>query len=86
MDYFGDDRMSVDPFSDNCPYFYPSFDCRISNHKFPFLEEAFGASSMCFTGTAVLNAKKSTAESGKKYFRCLNTQCVSVGDDYKLVI
>ena len=77
--YFGNGWSGGDSLADSCPYYYPMLDCRISNYKYPFTEEAFTSKSRCFTGTAVLNSKQNLAESGKNYYRCLEMDCVSEG-------
>lgn len=53
MNYFGLNWWAADPFSDNCPYYFPVFDCRTPNYKFNFIEEEFGEDSLCYSGTAI---------------------------------
>eukprot|EP01015_Nassula_variabilis_P028855 TRINITY_DN6096_c0_g1_i4.p1 TRINITY_DN6096_c0_g1~~TRINITY_DN6096_c0_g1_i4.p1 ORF type:complete len:476 (+),score=92.34 TRINITY_DN6096_c0_g1_i4:3-1430(+) len=86
FDYFGDGTAAADLFADNCPYYYPLIDCMVPNYKFAFTEEEFGVKSRCFTGTAVLKSKQYLAKQGNKYFRCLESECMLVGNQFQLLV
>jgi len=54
-DYWGDKRIVIDSFADNCPYYYSytSTECKDASNSAINLDggEYFGAESNCFTGT-----------------------------------
>ena len=63
FNYFGDNSVMLDPFCDNCPYFYgiSNLGCtNPSNTIKEISEEFYGPGSMCFMGTVSRNAALSS--------------------------
>ena len=78
-DYYNNGSISVDPFSDNCPYYYPMKNCEKAwnNDNNIFIDAYYGTGSKCFSGTFI-KSQFSSNYTGNQVAGCFYYHCYPI--------
>jgi hypothetical protein len=85
--YFLNNTVSNDSYSDNCPYFtaISNGDCRLSsnmNSSNNLFDETYGTNSMCFGGTLTKNTYPQFFDNTSPRGMCFSYNCSTAGDGW----